>query len=144
MRSVEDEWLWEDWPVSGDPMDLELATTALLADNHDVRFLLRLLAGQLGSALGSRVEVQRRGGLLRRSDEVRSLRVTIGAEEFTADVRDSAVEASIGHTSGGIRIRTEKVAIHEWLSRLLGELRREAEVNQDARMALEKLVMGQA
>lgn len=125
-------------------MDLELATNALLADHHDVRNLLKLLARQLSGALGERVRVERAGGLLRRSDEVRSLRVRIGDEEFAADVTGGQVTTSVGHDSGGIRIRTEKVEPDTWLSRLLGELRKEAASNQAARLAIESLVMGRS
>lgn len=125
-------------------MDLELATTAILADNHDVRALLKLLARQLAGALGERVVVERQGGLLKRSDEVKSLRVSIGGEEFVAEVAKGhgQVSTSIGHDSGGIRIRTEKVGADEWLARLLAELQKEAASNQAARTAIENLVMG--
>lgn len=128
--------------MSGDPLDLELATTALLADTRDLRNLLKLLARQLAGALGDRVEVQREGGLLRRSDEVRSLRVRIGDDQFVAEAAKQQVATTIGHDSGGIRIRTERVTPDQWLSRLLQELQKEAEVNQAARMAIESLVMG--
>ncbi len=123
-------------------MDLELATTALLADNHDVRTLLKLLARQLAGALGPRVVVEREGGLLKRSEEVKALRVSIGGDEFVAEVTKGQVSTSIGHDSGGIRIRTEKVATDEWLARLLAELQKEAATNQAARLAIENLVMG--
>lgn len=128
--------------MTGDPLDLQLATTALLADSHDVRALLKLLARQLAGALGERVDVQREGGLLRRSDEVRTLKVRIGTDQFVAEVAKGQVATSIGHDSGGIRIRTEKLPADQWLSRLLQELQKEAQTNQASRMAIESLVMG--
>ncbi len=128
--------------MSGDPLDLELATTALLADSHDVRTLLKLLARQLAGALGDRVEVKRDGGMLRRSDEIKTLKVRIGEDEFVAEASKQQVSTTIGHDSGGIRIRTEKVPADQWLSRLLQQLQKEAAVNQSARLAIESLVMG--
>ena len=125
-----------------DPMDLELATTAILADAHDTKELLKLLARQLAGNLGERVTVERAGGLLKRSDEVKHLKVTIGPEEFEASADKSSVETSIAHTSGGIRIRSERCTADVWLNRLLEELRKEAATNQAARMAIEGLVMG--
>jgi hypothetical protein len=136
------QWVWEDQEMSGDPMDLELASTAILADAHDTRELLKLLARQLAGTLGERVRVQREGGLLHRSDEVKNLVVTIDNEEFTATADRARVETSICHSSGGIRIRSEKVAADVWLTRLLEALRKEATTNQSARMAIEGLVMG--
>ena len=127
---------------SRDSPDLELATTAILADTHDVRFLLKMLADQLSSTLGPRVEVQREGGLFKKSDEIRTLRVTVGSDEFAADVHKGAVTTSIGHQSGGIRIRTEKVSTEQWLNRLLTSLQGEAAGNQESRMAIERIVFG--
>ena len=124
--------------MSGDAFDLELATAALLSDTHDVRFLLQMLARQLSGSLGDRVRVERRGGLLkRRNGEVESVSLSVGDDVYTA----SEAECSIGHDSGGIRIRTERVRMEEWLSRLLGALQVEAGHNQSARMALENLLM---
>ena len=124
--------------MSGDAFDLELATAALLSDTHDVRFLLQMLARQLSGSLGDRVRVERRGGLLkRRNGEVESVSLSVGDDVYTA----SEAECSIGHDSGGIRIRTERVGMEEWLSRLLGALQVEAGHNQSARMALENLLM---
>jgi hypothetical protein len=68
--------------------------------------------------------------------------VRIGDEEFLAEVNRGLVSTSVGHDSGGIRIRTERVATDEWLNRLLQALQREAESNQASRMAIENLVMG--
>ncbi|MDA8047574.1 MAG: hypothetical protein M0Z30_20470 [Actinomycetota bacterium] len=129
--------------MSGDPMDMELAVTALMADQQDVRSLLKLLARQLSGALGGRVRVEREGGRLRRSEEVRSLRVRIGDEEFAAEVSDGQVATTVAHASGGITIRTETVTADAWLTRLLSGLKEEATSNQAARLAIENLVMGQ-
>jgi hypothetical protein len=123
-------------------MDLELATNALLADTRDVRMLVTMLARTLVSTLGERVEVEREGGLFRKSDEVRSLRLTIGAKEYSAQVVKGAVDTAIGHNSAGIRIRSERVGMRDWLNRLLQDLREEAVTNQDSKMAIESIVMG--
>lgn len=124
-----------------DPMDLELATTAILADAHDTRQLLKLLARQLAGALGERVTVEREGRF-KKTDEIKSLTVAVGTEDFIATSDKRGVETAIAHSSAGIRIRTEKVAPGAWLRRLLDELSKEAETNQAARLAIEGLVMG--
>ncbi len=124
--------------MSGDAFDLELATAALLSDTHDVQFLLQMLARQLSGSLGDRVKVERDGGLFkRRSTAVKSLSLTVGDDVYTA----SESGCSVGHDSGGIRIRTEKVPMEEWLSRLLEALQSEAGHNQSARLALENLLL---
>jgi hypothetical protein len=128
--------------VTDDAFDLELAATAILADNHDVRFLLKLLVSQLAGPLGDRLQVQRQGGFLHKSDDIKSVRASIGQNDFAVDVKGPSVLCRVGHTSGGIRIRSEEVEMDEWLRRLLASLQAEAAHSQAARLALENLVIG--
>ena len=124
--------------MSGDAFDLELATSALLADTSDTQFLLQMLARQLSGALGGRVTVERDGGLFkRRAGAVKSLKVAVGDDEYIATEQ----ACQIGHESGGIRIRSEKVSMDDWLGRLLQALQAEAGSNQASRMALENLLL---
>jgi hypothetical protein len=125
-----------------DSFDLELATAALLGDDQDVHTLLKVLARQLSDALGDRVKVERAGGLLHRSDQVRSIQVAIDDNEFRADTQGGRVTCSVGHASGGIRIRSERVEMDDWLRRLLSALQTEAAHSQVARQALENIVIG--
>lgn len=122
--------------------DLELATASLLGDNRDVHSLLKVLVGQLSSAFGERLRVERKGGMLRRSDEIRSIEVTLADEQFRAELQGGSVSCTVGHASGGIRIRSERVEMDEWLRRLLGGLQAEAAHSQVARQALENIVIG--
>ncbi len=126
----------------GEAFDLELATASLLADGHDVHILLKVLVKQLQAAFADRLKVERKGGLLHKSDEIRSVEVTIGNDEFRAEVKGSGVSCTVGHASGGIRIRSQSVEMDEWLRRLLGALQVEATHSQGARLALENIVIG--
>lgn len=122
--------------------DLELAAASLRADAADVRILAAALVDQLADALGSRMKVQRAGGRFRRSGEVRSLTVDLGDDQFSFELDGQSVRCAIGHLSGGIRIRTEKVDLDTWLRRLLAGLRDEAAGSQAVRLALEGMVTG--
>jgi hypothetical protein len=128
--------------VTDDAFDLELATTTLLGENKDVKTLLKVLVSQLAEPLGERLRVERQGGFLRKSDDVRSIRVGLQDEDFEATLKGGSVECTIGHSSGGIRIRSQKVGMDVWLRRLLGSLQAEAEHSQAARLALENVVIG--
>ncbi len=125
-----------------DSMDLELAAASLRADGSDVRILVKVLADQLSDALGSRLEVKRSGGRFRKSDQVRSIRIAMGDDQFDAEVDGDVLACTIGHSSGGIRIRSEKVTVDAWLARLLGALKVEADHSQAVRKALETMVIG--
>jgi hypothetical protein len=123
-------------------MDLELAAASLRADGSDVRILVKVLADQLAEALGSRLEVKRAGGRFRKSDEIKSICISIGDDQFEAAVDGTSLQCSVGHSSGGIRIRSEKVGVDEWLARLLALLKAEAAHSQAVRQALESMVIG--
>src|SRR5580704_6141565 len=122
--------------------DLEMAAASLRADGSDVGILVKVLADQLGDALGSRMEVQRAGGRFRKSDKVRSIRITMDGDQFDAEVDGPTLRCTIGHSSGGIRIRSQKVDVDEWLTRLLTVLKAEAANSQAVRQALESMVIG--
>jgi hypothetical protein len=125
-----------------DSMDLELAAASLRADGSDVRILVKVLADQLADALGSRLEVTRSGGRFRKSDDIRSIRISLDDDQFEAEVEGDTLRCAIGHSSGGIRIRTEKVGVDAWLARLLTVLKAEAAHSQAVRQALETIVIG--
>jgi len=127
---------------TGDSMDLELAAASLRADASDVRLLVKVLADTLADALGTRLDVKRSGGRFRKSEEIRSIRITMDDNQFDAEVDGDVLRCSIGHSSGGIRIRSEKVEVDAWLGRLLAVLKAEAAHSQSVRRALETIVIG--
>lgn len=125
-----------------DAYDLDLATASLLSDGNDIEMLLRVLVKQLSEALGERLVVEREGGLFKKSDKIKALDVTLGNDGYRAEVKRGQVTATIGHSSGGIRIRSENVSMDQWVRRLLESLRAEAAHSQTARQALENIVIG--
>jgi hypothetical protein len=125
-----------------DSFDLELAAASLRADRSDVRILVKALTDMLGDALGSRMEVKRTGGRFRKPEVIQSIKITMDDDQFDAVVDGDALRCTIGHSSGGIRIRSEKVGVDEWLARLLADLQTEAAHSQAVRQALESIVIG--
>jgi hypothetical protein len=125
-----------------DALDLDMAASVLQSNATDVHIMLKVLAGQLAEVLGPRVVVERAGGLLRKSNEVKSLQVTLGDDVLRAQVEDGAVRCSVAHSSGGIRIRSESIDLDNWLKRLLAALQQEAAHSEGARQALERIVIG--
>jgi hypothetical protein len=129
-------------PDLGPGFDRDVAAASLRSDSGDVRMLLKLLAAQLADALGERLMVERKGGLFKKSDEIRSLRMTMGDETFEARLEGTSLACTIGKSSGGIRIRSEKVDADTWLRRTLSALQTEAAHSSTARQALESIVIG--
>ena len=136
MRDVE--------PGEDDAFDLDLAVAALRADGQDIGMLLELLSKTLQDALGRRLVVERSKGLLKRTSEIKAIEVTLGDDRLRAEVEGPTVRCTIGHSSGGIRIRSTQVDLSQWLGRLLEGLKAEAGHSERARLALEHIVLGGA
>jgi hypothetical protein len=128
--------------VSDDAFDLDMAAAALRANGSDVQAMLRALVTQLDDTLGNRLVVERAGGLLKKSHDIKSLQVSLGDDTLRADVDGGSVRCTVGHSSGGIRIRNEQVSMDEWITRLLRALAAEAAHSDAARQALERVVLG--
>jgi hypothetical protein len=127
---------------SGDgAFDLSMAVSQLASANTDVRIMLKLLVQQLGDVLGDRMVVER-AGRLRKSDDIKSVRVSLGDDTLEAVVEGATVRCGIGHSSGGIRIRSQQVDMGEWLTRLLSALQSEAANSERTRLALENIMIG--
>ena len=121
--------------------DLSMAVSQLATNSTDLRIMLKLLVSQLSEALGNRITVER-AGRFRKSDEIKSVRVSLGDDTLEAVVEGGSVRCSIGHSSGGIRIRSEQVGMDAWLTRLLTTLQSEAVHSEQTRLALENIVIG--
>ena len=128
--------------AQGDGFDLDMAVATLQSNSTDVRIMLKLLVSQLSEVLGTRIQVERAGGRIRRSDEIKSVQIILGDDTLRAEVEGAGVRCSIGHASGGIRIRSEQVGMDAWLARLLTTLNDEAAHSEQTRLALEHIVIG--
>ena len=129
---------------AGGPADMQMAVAALLANNKDVKMMLRLLGKNLQESLGDRVEVVHgTAGLLHRpTEDVRTITVHLDQDDFQALMDGPSVRCSVGRSSGGIRIRNEQLPVEQWLNRLLSALQQEAVINQSAQAALQNVIIG--
>jgi hypothetical protein len=121
--------------------DLSMAVSQLASNDTDVPIMLKVLVAQLADVLGDRMVVER-AGRFRKSDEIKSVRVTLGDDTLEAAVEGASVRCTVGHSSGGIRIRSQQVGMDGWLTRLLSALQSEAANSERTRLALENLVIG--
>jgi hypothetical protein len=121
-----------------------MAISTLQSNGSDLRIMLKVLVSQLGDVLGNRIVVEHGGGRFRKSDEIKSVKITLDNDTLQADVDGSTVRCTIGHASGGIRIRSEQVGMEAWLARLLTILHAEASHSEQTRLALEHIVIGES
>lgn len=124
--------------------DMQLAAAAMLADNKDVKMMLRLLGKSLQESFGDAVELAHTsGGLLHhQAGEVRAITVHLGQDDYQADLESHPIRCTVGRTSGGVRIRNEQLTVEQWLGRLLSALKAEAVHNQAAGNALQSVIIG--
>jgi hypothetical protein len=128
-------------PADDAAFDMSMAVSQLASNGTDLRIMLKALVGQLSDVLGDRMAIER-AGRFRKSEDIRSVRIALGDDTLEAAVEGSSVRCTIGHSSGGIRIRSEQVGMDAWLTRLLTTLRAEAAHSEQARIALENIVIG--
>jgi hypothetical protein len=128
-------------PADDAAFDMSMAVSQLASNGTDLRIMLKLLVGQLAGVLGDRMTVDR-AGRFRKSEDIRSVRIVLGDDALEAAVEGASVRCTIGHSSGGIRIRSEQVGMDVWLTRLLTTLQAEAAHSEQARVALENIVIG--
>ena len=125
-----------------DSFDLSLAAATLRANSTDVHLLLKALCDELAPALDTRLKIQRASSRLRKSGAITSVQITMASDIFEAVLDGATVRCTVGHVSGGIRIRNEVVTMDEWIVHLLGALQSEAAHSDSARQALEHIVIG--
>jgi hypothetical protein len=128
--------------ASDDGFDLDLAVSALASNSTDVRIMMKLLVNGLAATLGGRLVVERQGARLRKSEEIKDRPGRLGDDVLRAEIDGASVRCTIGHSSGGIRIRSDQVDMGTWLKRLLGALQAEAAQSESTRLALENIMIG--
>jgi len=114
----------------------------LAANDGDTRILFRVVAQGLGDALGDLAELEYAGRFGKRAKELTSIRVTLGERTFSLSVESRGLSALIETSSGGVRIRSERVAVDAWFTQLHDELAARADSSERARSALERLALG--
>jgi hypothetical protein len=123
-------------------LDLDLLAASLRADSSDLGTFTEALAVKLEEALPGGVRVERRRDGLRGPKRVRAIAVAAGDERLELRAQGGAVTTTSARSSGGIVLKTEPVAIDEWLRRLSAALAGQAARSQITRQALERLLNG--
>jgi len=125
-----------------DLYDLNLAAATLRSNSSDLHLLLKALCDELSDTLGERLRAQRGGGGIRRSNVITSVSINMSNDQFEAVIEGTTLRCTVGHFSGGIRIRSESIDMDAWIVRLLQALQVEAAHSDLARRALENIVIG--
>jgi len=121
--------------------DLEMVAAALRADMTDIAAFLEGLASWLEQALPGLVEVRRSKSGFRGPRLVSEIEVHAGDLRLALSRSGAALTAVRRRVSGGIVIKTESLDLDAWLRCLAQAVAEQAKQSEQARLALQRLVL---
>ena len=125
----------------GTELDLHLLSASLRADASDLGTFVESLAARLEAALPGHVRVYRWRERMFGPKLVRKISVDAGEQRLELTYKRGALESTCARMSGGIVLKTETVDTEAWLAALTAALAAEAQRNESARKALERLLL---
>jgi hypothetical protein len=125
--------------VDDPALSFDRVAASLRADARDLAVFLEVLAAKLAGALPSAVVVEHEGGLLSRK-RVKRLQIQLGEHRYELARSGSGLEGRRSHSVRGITLKTEVLAVEEWIAALAKHLADEARGSERAREALARLL----
>jgi hypothetical protein len=123
-------------------IDVELVAASLRASSTDLNAFVEVLADKLEEALPDRVRVERRSKrMLAREKRVDRIECQLGEARYLLSTRDG-IEARRARMVRGVVLKNEQLSLDEWLGALAVDLAGEARTNEEAQVALQKLLVG--
>jgi hypothetical protein len=121
--------------------DFEMVAASLRADAGDLVAFVEALAVKLEQALPQRTRVRRRAsGLFSKRGRVEQIEVTVGEDDYLLGCQRGAVETRRASTVRGIVLKSEPVALDQWIEGLARAIAAEARSSEQGRRALERLL----
>lgn len=126
-----------------EPFDLELAAAGLRADAQDLPALLGGLAAWLEDSVPHLVSVERKRAGLRDSRKlVVRITVRLGDDSYVLEREGGGATARRARTVRGITLKTETLALPDWVAQLGSALMSQAEISEAATQRLRDLLTG--
>ncbi len=125
-----------------EPMRTELFAASLRADKADIRTFLDALAVKLEGSLPDYTRVSRQGGIFSRERPVKEIAVSLGEYHYRIGrERPESLVAVRAHVVRGIVLKTEQIAVDQWIEELSEALAQLAGRSAQARAALERFLL---
>jgi hypothetical protein len=127
-------------PSADDPLSASTIAAGLLKEYAgDRQLFLNLLARHLEDAVPDQLTVKRGGGLFARSRPIEAVEVDLGDDRFTLAMgRRGPLAATRTRVVRGIALRTDELAVEEWLDQLATALSEFAQTHAGAMDALRR------
>ena len=124
------------------PLQMELLAASLRADSSDTKAFLEALATKLEGSLPDRTTVTRHSSLFSREHPVKEIAVSLGEYHYRIGrERPESLVAVRAHVVRGIVLKTEQIAVDQWIEELSEALAQLAGRSAQARAALERFLL---
>ncbi|BDI28425.1 hypothetical protein CCAX7_004760 [Capsulimonas corticalis] len=107
---------------------------------QDTQGFLPLIAVFLEGALPAETRVERAGGLFRKTKPVVRVTTTIGENIYVIEDSRGALATRREKVVRGIRLKSEELAIHQWLGALSEDVAERAASDEAAMAAMRRLL----
>ena len=118
--------------------DFDLVAASLRADASDLRAFVEALATKLEQSFPGRCRI-RRSGLLGKG-QLRQINLELGESRYELTHDDGAVVTNRSSVVRGISLKSDELALDQWIDDLAAHVIAEAERSERGRLALEKLL----
>jgi hypothetical protein len=123
--------------------DFDLLASSLRASSGDLATYVRVLAEKLEATLPSAVSVERRRARFLSGERVVvGLSCELGSERYGLSVAGGRPEATRATVVRGVVLKTEPLPLEAWVDSLAAALAAEARSSEQARVAIERLLIG--
>ena len=123
-----------------DDTSFDAVAASLRATTTDLGAFLEALAAKLELSFPERVRVERGGGHLGRPRRVRTIAVELGDRVYELESDDSKPQCRWRKVVGGIALKTETLALDDWLQELARTLTAVAGESERGALALQRLL----
>jgi hypothetical protein len=125
-----------------EPMRMELFAASLRADYTDANAFLEALAVKLEGSLPQHTTVTRHSSLFSREHPVKEIAVSLGDYQYRIGrERQGPLMTQRAKVVRGIVLKTEQIAVEQWIEELAEGLAQIATNSAQARAALERFLI---
>jgi hypothetical protein len=123
--------------------DIDLLAASLRASSTDLGTFFEVLAEKLERALPGRVVVRRRATrFLGKQKQVVSVQCDLGERRYTLARETGGVAARCATAVRGVVLKSESLAVEDWIDALARDLGTEAQASDRAQAAFQQLLNG--
>lgn len=124
-----------------DELSFDILSASLRQDTRDLAVYTDVLSKKLEQAIPSFVEVERQGGLFKKSTAIKRITITLDPWQYRLEVDRGRLSTLRIKMVRGVAIKSEPLTLDAWVDALSQDLLVIAASRQDARQSLERFLL---